>query len=261
MEAVTYLDMDQPPSLCRGPSKGSVFRRPSKCIKPGDEATASIHEDFVIAALRTRPREYVPVAERARKFELSFEEVQGIVDGFDAVDDGNGLVTVEDLFTFFQRAEWGARLPRKVILGAWRAIAGKSDSVFWIDILDDFLEWYRANLFGPISLANQSEEDALIYDLAKEMEEMPQTIETLRKRFFEVDTDGSGEIGYEEFAVLMCKLTGTKDASQICANRYQRFWREADMDSSGEINFEEFCHCYLKHFGADGQARGLGRRM
>ena len=47
-------------------------------------------------------------------------------------------------FTVFKKTEWGASVPDKIVLSAWSAIAGGAESVFWIDILDGFLEWYQA---------------------------------------------------------------------------------------------------------------------
>lgn len=250
MESLKFLDVDlPPPPVGRRPSKGSLSRQPTKGNTQGDYATMYYEAHLPMR----RAREDVHVAALAKKLQLTFGEVQDIVDGFDAADDGSGLVTFKDFCTVFLGTPWGASIPEKVVVSAWRTIAGGSDSVLWVDILNDFLEWYRANLFGPIGLANQSAEASLIYGLAKEMREMPQTIETLRKRFYEYDTDGSGQIGYDEFVVIMCKLNRVKDESQICENRYQRFWREADTDGSGEIDFEEFCQWYLQNFGDDGQ--------
>jgi hypothetical protein len=118
-------------------------------------------------------------------------------------------------------------------------------------LIDTFLEWYRGNIFGPIGAANQSEKESLMYDLADECEVPPPTIDNVRKRFDEFDTDGSGLIDYDEFIVMMCKLLRVDDPSKISQQRLQRFWREADTDGSGEIDFREFCHWYLKNFSPD----------
>jgi hypothetical protein len=125
-------------------------------------------------------------------------------------------------------------------------------SVMWVAILEKFLEWYRANCFGAISAANQSQKESMTYDIANENEVPPQTIDKLRKRFDEFDTDGSGYIDFEEFAVMFCKLLKVKDPSHFSAQRMKRFWQEVDVDGSGEVDFQEFCTWYLKYFSPDG---------
>jgi Ca2+-binding EF-hand superfamily protein len=247
-EVFSYVEDAAP--VRRLSKEGSVRRLSKDGISEfqGDDVSYQSY-----AAAPPRWEEHVNVAERARKWRLSFEEVQGIVDGFRAADRGLGLISREDLFTVFKTTDWGANVPDKIVLRAWTAIAGGSDSVPWIKTLDAFLEWYRANIFGPITLANQSAEESLTYELARKMQEMPQTIDSLRRRFHEFDTDGSGQICYDEFLLIMCKVMGIKDASLTCDKRFQRYWREADTDGSGEISFEEFCFWYLNNFHANGQ--------
>ena len=203
-------------------------------------------------------------------------EVQGIVDSFRAADNGLGLISREGLRTAFRKTDWGARVPDEVIHRAWstlqnaapdlpRVEAPKSavhhssaspgvmnrERLPWMSVIDTFLEWYRGNIFGPIGAANQSEKESLMYDLADECGVPPPTIDNVRKRFDEFDTDGSGLIDYDEFIVMMCKLLRVDDPSKISQQRLQRFWREADTDGSGEIDFREFCHWYLKNFSPD----------
>jgi hypothetical protein len=127
-----------------------------------------------------------------------------------------------------------------------------SSSVMWVGILEKFLEWYRAHCFGAISAANQSRKESLTYDLASENQVSPQTIDKLRKRFDEYDTDGSGYIDFEEFGVMFCQLLKVKDPSHFSSQRMKRFWQEIDVDGSGEVDFEEFCTWYLKYFSPDG---------
>jgi hypothetical protein len=202
-------------------------------------------------------------------------EVQGIVDRFRAADNGLGLISREGLRTAFRKTDWGARVPDEVIHRAWstlqnaaqdlpppppksaeRQSSGSSgvmsrDRLPWMSLIDTFVEWYRGNIFGAIGLANQSEAETLMYELADQNEVTPQTIENVRKKFDEFDTDGSGLIDYEEFIEMMCKLLRVDDISKISQHRLERFWREADTDGSGEIDFPEFCHWYLKNFSPD----------
>jgi hypothetical protein len=131
-------------------------------------------------------------------------------------------------------------------------ISSNSGSVMWVGILEKFLEWYRANCFGAISAANQSQKESMTYDIANENEVPPQMIDKLQKRFDEFDTDGSGYIDFEEFAVMFCKLLKVKDPSHFSNQRMKRFWQEVDVDGSGEVDFQEFCTWYLKYFSPDG---------
>jgi len=133
-----------------------------------------------------------------------------------------------------------------------RPQAGSAGSVMWVGILEKFLEWYRANVFGAIHSANQSEKESLTYDLASENQVPPQTIDKLRKRFDEFDADGSGYIDFEEFGVMFCQLLKVKDPSHFSGQRMKRFWQEIDVDGSGEVDFQEFCTWYLKYFSPDG---------
>jgi hypothetical protein len=133
-----------------------------------------------------------------------------------------------------------------------RQISTTSSSIMWVSILEKFLEWYRANCFGAISAANQSKNESMSYDIANENEVPPQYIDKLRKRFDEFDTDGSGYIDYEEFAVMFSKLLKVTDPSHFAPQRMKRFWQEVDVDGSGEVDFPEFCTWYLKYFSPDG---------
>jgi hypothetical protein len=144
------------------------------------------------------------------------------------------------------------RMSGRLSGGVSKKMSTNSGTVMWVAILEKFLEWYRANCFGAISAANQSNKDAMTYDLASDNQVPPQTIDKLRKRFDEFDTDGSGYIDFEEFGVMFCQLLKVKDPSNFSGSRMKRFWQEIDVDGSGEVEFEEFCNWYLKYFSSDG---------
>jgi hypothetical protein len=268
-----------------GVSEKGASGRPRAFSEETTDATTTPSKDNYTTPRREKRQQresVVNVAEIARKWELNLWDVKAIVAGFEAADNGAGRVSLEGLRSVFEKTDWGARVPEDVVYSAWDAMQSAVDSlagaepprrglgsriiprnnsaspprsamVPWKPTLEPFIEWYRMNMFGSISMANQSERESLIYDLADKHQVTPQTIDNVRKRFDEFDTDGSGQIDYDEFVVMMCKLLRVKDVSQISAPRLQRFWREADVDGSGEIDFEEFCNWYLKNFNTDGE--------
>lgn len=109
--------------------------------------------------------------------------------------------------------------------------------------VERFCEWYRANAFllGQVGQKNS-------YDLAKRHDVSPLVIDKVRRQFDRYDTDGSGEIEYEEFLGMLMELLGVKSQDDLSRDRLQRFWAEIDSDGSGCVEFEEFVAWYLLYF-------------
>lgn len=74
----------------------------------------------------------------------------------------------------------------------------------------------------------------------------PLDVDKIRAVFTTFDTDGSGEIEWEEFKALLCKLLNVRSETDIPSPELRRRWREADILNQGKINFEQFVVWYAK---------------
>ena len=81
-----------------------------------------------------------------------------------------------------------------------RPQAGSAGSVMWVGILEKFLEWYRANVFGAIHSANQTEKESLTYDLASENQVPPRWLR------------GEGYIDFEATATSRSAASSSRPA-------------------------------------------------
>ena len=76
-------------------------------------------------------------------------------------------------------------------------------------------------------------------------------IENIKKRFDEFDLDGSGEIEYDEFQLIICKLLKVSNMDEIPPDRLHQLWRMVDADGSGSVDVEEFIVWYGQYFYQD----------
>jgi hypothetical protein len=118
----------------------------------------------------------------------------------------------------------------------------------WEASLDAFFAWYVSNMFGSVNQVSLSSGDSLVYSLAKLYNVTAPTIDKVKKRFDTFDTDGSGNIEYNEFLQMLLVLLGARTVEDISEKRIYRFWKEIDRDSSGSISFPEFCGWFLQNF-------------
>lgn len=108
--------------------------------------------------------------------------------------------------------------------------------------VERFCEWWRAHAFTVGIKKNDDDELARRHDVS------PLVIDKVRKQFDRYDTDGSGEIEYDEFLGMLMQLLGVKDKGDLSKDRIQRFWTEIDEDGSGSVDFEEFFAWYMLYF-------------
>merc|ERR1712118_128899 len=99
-----------------------------------------------------------------------------------------------------------------------------------------FINWYVQNMFTQVSSMNCSkdkkESEELIYKLAKKHNVSAFSIDKIKSRFDHYDTDGSGEMDYEEFFEMFMKILNIKKSEDLNPERLKRFWIEIDADGS-----------------------------
>eukprot|EP00930_Biecheleria_cincta_P036581 TRINITY_DN25074_c1_g2_i1.p1 TRINITY_DN25074_c1_g2~~TRINITY_DN25074_c1_g2_i1.p1 ORF type:complete len:642 (-),score=92.34 TRINITY_DN25074_c1_g2_i1:201-2126(-) len=111
----------------------------------------------------------------------------------------------------------------------------------------EFLTWVTQNSFSEDVLADT--EQRFIRRMARKLGAPVVEIEHVKRHFDSFDTDGSGQIEYDEFCNLLGKLLNLPDMSALPESRIKSFWREVDEDGSGVIEFHEFVPWYVGYFG------------
>jgi len=111
----------------------------------------------------------------------------------------------------------------------------------------EFATWYSRYGFTQ-SLMTVNEEQKEIRVLARKHGLKVSDVERFRVTFSQYDTDGSGEIDFDEFRKLLYRLLGVPANLEIPERRIKQFWSDAGSDGSGVIVFSEFLEFYLKYF-------------
>eukprot|EP00933_Yihiella_yeosuensis_P034110 TRINITY_DN27655_c0_g1_i1.p1 TRINITY_DN27655_c0_g1~~TRINITY_DN27655_c0_g1_i1.p1 ORF type:complete len:367 (+),score=53.75 TRINITY_DN27655_c0_g1_i1:140-1240(+) len=118
--------------------------------------------------------------------------------------------------------------------------------------IDEFLSWYKVNMFSGVAAAmadvDRSASDSLVKKAAKLYNLREDVMDDIKRKFDEFDLDKSGAIEYSEFEQMIRKLLGVKNNADLPKVRMERFWNEIDSDGSGEVDFIEFTEWYLKYF-------------
>jgi len=118
----------------------------------------------------------------------------------------------------------------------------------------EFVYWFYSRGFSEDAVLT-SEQRGDRAD-AREMGVDYVDMENYKRTFNKFDTDGSGEIEFEEFEHLIYKLTRVPEGIELPPGRVEQLWREACRDGSGCIQFKDFVTFYSMYFAdSDGTSR------
>lgn len=204
---------------------------------------------------------------------------------------GDGLLQLQDFlqegsrrpsgrwWRLFIKDNWGATSHLSVVGPV--VLYGQTDAV---DITKNFLEdmaGQRANIsFGlgegekegtlnKITAFQESEtlseEQRWLRGLAREFGIPIPDVEEIFGVFSMYDTDKSGNIEFNEFKMLLCKLLEVADVTDIPGDRMSMFWKQVDASGNGEVDFGEFLVWYRSNFlsgdGSSGSSKSKGQNI
>lgn len=117
---------------------------------------------------------------------------------------------------------------------------------------EEFCVWYNSRAF--LEFVNCSKELLEVRELGHKMKIPAIDMDYYKHLYDKFDTDGSGDIDYDEFQELMHQCMKVPAGLRIPDSRLEHFWRECDIDGSGGIDLEEFIIFYRKNFDTDDNA-------
>lgn len=176
----------------------------------------------------------------ARSYNLSISEVRKAHRMFEKYDIfGMGKLDHETYHCMLQDAlqEWlpGAD-PDQYITSRDQKSSGE-DMTF-----EDFVLWTSLNSFKADTQEQELRKIAEKYDVSM------LEIDTVKRRFDELDTDGSRHLDIDEFKTLLERLLKVPRGTELPQNRTMNMWREMDRNGDGKIEFTEFLPWYLRNF-------------
>jgi len=250
-----------------GGSKGPSYLEMRSVVPPRPDSPGDLGSPSGTSAKRKLPAisstdiRNAKVHQLSRRHRLDPLEVRDILVRFDkAYETGHGVLAFvgfrQTLCGIFDRKE----LDEKVVKSAWEATtSGSAGDLDGMIDMEAFLSWYVANMFSQVCgvsmCAGKAASEALINELARKHSVTPHAMDKVKRRFDEFDTDGSGQMEYDEFVEMMKKFF--KDhGDNLSPERLKKFWQEIDLDGSGEVDFGEFTHWYLKYFDPDDEGQG-----
>lgn len=114
-----------------------------------------------------------------------------------------------------------------------------------IDLVQ-FLQWYSTYSFHESLLLAPDMRD--LRRLSRQYGIPWEEVHKVKRHFDAVDTDGSGEIDFEEFSEVLRKVLQVAPELELPSNRARHFWKQLDTDGSGKADFSEFLPWWLKYF-------------
>jgi len=114
-----------------------------------------------------------------------------------------------------------------------------------IDLVQ-FLQWYSNYSFHESLLLAPDMRD--LRRLSRQYGIPWEEVHNVKRHFDAVDTDGSGEIDFEEFSEVLRKVLQVAPDLELPPNRARHFWKQLDTDGSGKADFSEFLPWWLKYF-------------
>lgn len=115
----------------------------------------------------------------------------------------------------------------------------------------EFSAWYEARAF--LDCFNLSKEEIEIRDIGRRLGLTAMEMDHYKVMYDKFDTDGSGDIDFEEFGDLIHILMKIDGDDKLPHSRILNFWHECDADGSGEVDLEEFITFHLKHFDVNAE--------
>jgi len=110
----------------------------------------------------------------------------------------------------------------------------------------EFSFWYHERTF--LECFNLSKEEMHVREVGHKLGLTPADMDNYKRMYDHFDTDGSGDISFDEFEELIHDLLKCKGDNRLPHSRVVHFWHECDADGSGEVDLEEFVTFYIKHF-------------
>lgn len=120
---------------------------------------------------------------------------------------------------------------------------------------EEFTLWWSSWGFEQFLLATPDQ--LASWKLAREYGLSAVEVEGVRAQFVKFDTDGSGQIEFDEFRKLLNTLLKVPKKLGLPDSRVEQFWQEVDLDGSGSVCFEEFFIWYTKYFDLKGTATDI----
>jgi Ca2+-binding EF-hand superfamily protein len=186
----------------------------------------------------------------AWKHRLELPEARRIVREFSTVRGERDVITESDFRKVLCQIFGATVVDRDLCLSAYRECSAGTG----FDI-DKFCGWYMRNMFTAVNrlnaAADQIRSDSMVYEASKKFRIPTAQIDKIKRVFDRFDTDGSGEIDFDEFKEMIFVMLKVKDHRMISEDRLKKFWREIDWDGSNCVDFVEFVAWYLKYFGTD----------
>lgn len=193
----------------------------------------------------------------SRKYNLEHFEVKDVLRSLEEVskESETGLMDQNQVTKFLQKLFEIPFVPGDLVRQIHQNCCKNSKGEPQELDINAFLDWYKVAIFTTVAslradqekLAASSSVDALCEKFGLQKTEL----DRIKKQFDKYDTDGSGNIEWEEFVLMMETLMGAKPGD-IPMGRLSGFWREIDCDGSGEVDFDEFVGWYLKYFNPSG---------
>lgn len=193
----------------------------------------------------------------SRKYNLEHFEVKDALRSLEEItkESGTGTMDQNQVTKFLQKLFDIPFVPGDLVRQIHGSCCKNSKGETQEFDINAFLDWYKVAIFTTVAslradqekLAKSSSVDALCDKFGLQKTEL----DRIKKQFDKYDTDGSGNIEWEEFVQMMETLMGAKPGD-IPMGRLSGFWREIDSDGSGEVDFDEFVGWYLKYFNPSG---------
>eukprot|EP00930_Biecheleria_cincta_P011932 TRINITY_DN11511_c0_g1_i1.p1 TRINITY_DN11511_c0_g1~~TRINITY_DN11511_c0_g1_i1.p1 ORF type:complete len:536 (-),score=109.69 TRINITY_DN11511_c0_g1_i1:189-1796(-) len=182
----------------------------------------------------------------SKKHALPLKVVRARLAEFKEFDeDGNNLLTMSEFEQAIKKhckIDTDQQLPEQ-IRAANLACADK-DKDGSVDF-EEYLLWsLQTNFVEELLVPDPSDRE--FRQTIRDYNLNPFDVDKIRAVFTSCDFDGAGEIEWEEFKALLCKLMNVRSDTDIPAPELRRRWREADINNQGKITFETFVVWYAK---------------
>eukprot|EP00929_Paragymnodinium_shiwhaense_P099592 TRINITY_DN6131_c0_g1_i4.p1 TRINITY_DN6131_c0_g1~~TRINITY_DN6131_c0_g1_i4.p1 ORF type:complete len:345 (+),score=63.17 TRINITY_DN6131_c0_g1_i4:94-1128(+) len=118
------------------------------------------------------------------------------------------------------------------------------DQSGYIDV-QEFCIWYTSEAFSKEMVLDEATHK--LRNFAEKNGILLPDLDRYKLYFAKFDSDGSGEIDYDEFCQLVTLLWKIPKNLEIPEGRLRNFWKIADLDGGGTLNLQEFVLWYRKY--------------
>lgn len=111
---------------------------------------------------------------------------------------------------------------------------------------EQWMLWYKAHEWDPFFI---SDEAGRHLQVLSNLHWIPlPDVEDILRVFKKFDADGSGQIDYREFVLLLGHLLGVKDPGDLPDGRAHRYWVQLATGNKETCGFDDFLPWYARHF-------------